>query len=118
MTVQLKDWLGDELTRNKENGELYVALMKRAVGKLAPGCRVDVLIGHHLTFELDGDIKTENEVPSADCLMFDHDLMTAAFGEAALGIMKDLSQLPCGKRDDFLREVLYLTEQEEGWAAA
>lgn len=104
----LKDWLGYELGRNKEHSDLYVALLKKALTKLAKGQRAEVLIGHHITFELgaDGqslDITTENEIPSADCLMFDHDIMTAVFGDVALTIMRELAGRPCQERDAALK---------------
>lgn len=103
----LKDWLGYELGRNKEHSDLYVALLKKALTKLAKGQRAEVLIGHHITFELgaDGqslDITTENEIPSADCLMFDHDIMTAVFGKWAVPLMQTLAAEPCSGRDAIL----------------
>lgn len=104
----LKDWLGYELGRNKAHSDLYVALLKKALTKLAKGQRAEVLIGHHITFELgqEGeslDITTENEIPSADCLMFDHDIMTAVFGGAAGAIMVQLALKPCQERDAALK---------------
>lgn len=95
----MKDYLGFENARNKRNAATYEKLMKKALKHDA--CAV--LIGHHLTFELDGDLQTENEIPSADCLMFDHDLMTAAFGERAVPIMRHLASLPCDVRDSTLK---------------
>lgn len=97
----MKDYLGFENARNKRNAATYEKLMKKALKHDA--CAV--LIGHHLTFELDGDLETENEIPSADCLMFDHDLMTAAFGpDRAVSIMRYLASLPCDMRDVVLKE--------------
>ena len=96
----MKDYLGFENDRNKRNAKLYERLIKRAIG---PGTEVAVLIGHHLTFELNGDLATENEIPSADCLMFDHDLMTKVFGQArAVNIMRSLASVPCDQRDHLL----------------
>lgn len=96
--IEVKEWLGSELHRNKHNAVLYVALVKRALHQLT-GQEVQVLIGHHITFELDGRIETENEIPSADCLMFDHTIMGALFGEQAIGIMVELVKVPCDQRD-------------------
>lgn len=100
--ADVKDWLGNELARNKRNADMYVPMIQRAVHKLT-GKHVQVLIGHHLTFELDSDINTENEIPSADCLMFDHTLMGAVFGVASGAIMRSLAAVPCEKRDELLR---------------
>lgn len=105
--ANLKDWLGYELGRNKEHSDLYVKLLKKAIAKLSPESRCEVLIGHHITFELgaDGkelDIATENEIPSADCLMFDHDIMEAVFGKWAVPLMQTLAAEPCSGRDKLL----------------
>ena len=116
--AQLKDWLGYELGRNKANSDLYVKLLKKAIGKLSQGSRVEVLIGHHITFELgDGtkelDINTENEIPSADCLMFDHDIMDAVFGRMAIPLMIALAGAPCGERDVILGKAFAALEKSE-----
>lgn len=108
----VKDWLGDELARNKRNADLYVPLIQRAVHALT-GKHVDVLIGHHLTFELDHDLTTENEIPSADCLMFDHQLMGAVFGNHTLGLMANLAILPVKERDEALRRALAALDRGE-----
>lgn len=102
--MAFKDYLGFENQRNKENADLYTRLIRAAIGK---DRNVAVLIGHHLTFELDGDLDTENEIPSADCLMFDHDLMRAVFGpERYINIMRDLASVPCDQRDAMLRQFM------------
>lgn len=106
-TTQVKDWLGAEHARNKEHADLYIGIIRKAIHKLT-GQRVEVLIGHHLTFETgacgaDLDISTENEIPSADCLMFDHTIMNAVFGEDAVPLMIELASVPCEERDELLR---------------
>ena len=95
--TNIKDYLGYENARNKTHAQLYVAVLRTALGEGSA-----VLIGHHLTFELDGNIDTENEVPSADCLMFDHDIMKAVFGKGALPLMVALATRPCEQRDELL----------------
>lgn len=94
---QIKDFLGSENARNKRHAALYSAILKAAIGKC------DVLIGHHLTFEINGDLETENEIPSADCLMFDHGIMGAVFGDRAVAIMQHLAATPCDSRDEVLQ---------------
>jgi hypothetical protein len=101
-----KDWLGFENNRNKRNAALYERLIKRAIGAE----HVAVLIGHHLTFEINGDLSTENEVPSADCLMFDHFLMGRVFGKHALNIMRNLASVDCEARDTMLDGYLRMAE--------
>jgi hypothetical protein len=91
----MKDFLGSENARNHRNAALYSALIKRACGQ------VQIMIGHHLTFE--GDSQPENEIPSADCLLFDHDLMGKVFGDRAVSIMQHLAATPCESRDEVLQ---------------
>lgn len=92
----MKDWLSWENDRNKRFAALYVGIMKRAFEK------PEVIIGHHLTFELNEDLNTENEIPSADTLMFDHYIMTKVFGDQAISIMHHLAATPCESRDAVL----------------
>ena len=99
----MKDYLGFENARNKQHAALYERLMKQAIGGTAP---VSVLIGHHLTFEIGGELQTENEIPSADCLIFDHDFMGKVFGSNAIAVMRDLASVDVDHRDDLL--VYYL----------
>lgn len=98
----LKDWLSTENARNKRFAGLYVGIMKKAFGVVTQK-EPEVLIGHHLTFELNGDLETENEIPSADCLMFDHYIMTQVFGNRAVDIMQHLAATPCESRDEVLQ---------------
>ncbi len=93
----MKDYLGSENARNKQHAALYTAMMKAAFGSNAA-----VLIGHHLTFELNGDIATENEIPSADTMIFDHDVMGAIFGARSIAIMQELAATPVEQRDALL----------------
>lgn len=98
---KVKDFLGYENTRNKKHADMYVRMLRHAYGQ-----DVAVLIGHHLTFEFDGDITTENEIPAADTLIFDHEIMGRIFGRAALGIMAALAQRPAETRDELLASYL------------
>lgn len=104
----VKDYLGYENARNKKHAATYEKLLRIAL--LQEGAKVDVLIGHHICFEIDGDLTTENEIPSADCLMFDHDLMSRVFGGDAMQIMMHLAKNPVGERD-FLLSV-YLEQRQ------
>jgi len=95
--VSMKDYLEFESARNKSNASLYVSIMKHAFGD-----RADILIGHHLCFEISGDLATENEIPSADTMMFDHNVMTSVFGDRAISIMQHLAAIPAESRDRVL----------------
>jgi hypothetical protein len=98
----VKDFLGYENARNKKNAALYTKVMQ-----LAMGGNTAILIGHHLCFESNNDINTENEIPSADTLLFDHDIMKAVFGaERYLSVMQHLAFTHGDNRDLVLQEYL------------
>lgn len=109
----MKDYLGFENARNKHHAAVYTKLMRLGLGHAADHV-VAVLIGHHLTFEVNGDLETENEIPSADCLIFDHDIMGKVFGKWAVPLMQSLAAVPCEQRDDMLAAALEHLAIEEG----
>lgn len=98
----MKDYLTYENHRNKKNAAMFTAMMKAC----APEQTMHVLIGHHLTFELCGKDAMSNEVPSADCLMFDHEIMFKLFGAHAIPVMQRLVSVPADRRDDLLSAFL------------
>jgi hypothetical protein len=98
----MKDYLGTENARNKEHAQLYADIIRTAFGD-----EQDVLVGHHLTFETHGDINTENEIPAADTLMFDHDVMHRVFGGNAHVVMTELANTPTEERDAVLARWFY-----------
>lgn len=101
----MKDYLSSENARNKEHAEAYTRLLHRAFGGESGSCAI--MIGHHLTFELNGDLKTENEIPSADTMMFDHEIMVKVFGPAwAMNVMTALARTPVTDRDKVLTAAL------------
>lgn len=99
----MKDYLGYENKRNKDHAELYVRMIQKA---FADEGNCEVLIGHHVTFEVNGVLSSENEIPSADTMMFDHDIMTRVFGTRAFAIMAILAATPCNGRDMILFRAL------------
>lgn len=102
----LKNYLVYEDERNQRNHRLYERMLRRAFG----GADVTVLIAHHLNFMTEGMDKPV-EIPSADTLMFDHDIMTRVFGHSrAHEIMRQLATVPCDMRDDVLES--HLAEME------
>lgn len=80
-------FLGGEGKRNRANADLYHAMLCMAWGDC------EVIVGHHVNFQFDGDLSTEDEIPSADCLLFDHDIMQAVFGQDALPLMAEIATL-------------------------
>ena len=108
-----KYYLQAENDRNTRHGLLFIALIKRAFG-------VDEVTfpGHHFVFDHAADmqalnIATMNEIPSADTLLFDHPIMTAVFGDRALGIMARISQEPAETRDALVQRELDLLDAAE-----
>lgn len=106
----VKEYLSFEQARNRKHATLYERLLKRAF----PGRDETVMVGHHIGFEFSGDIATENEIPSADCLLFDHDIMGACFGGHAQHMMISLAQMKPGEREDFVLQWLDSLEKVEG----
>lgn len=105
--MAVKDYLSSENARNKAQAALFTEMIKLAFGK-----EEQVIIGHHLTFESGGNLETENEIPSADTLMFCHDLMHRVFGVGAIPIMRDLASVPAGERDARLADYLNTQKRE------
>lgn len=99
----MKDYLAYENSRNKTNHELYQRFIRKAVGADA-----DVLVVHHVTYKRPGH--EPNEIPSADTMMFCHDLMEAVFGDYAMSVMSHLARTPAEMRDDLLGR--YLSDVE------
>lgn len=94
----MKNYLESELARNHTNKHLYERLLKIAVA----GCSVEV--GHHVTIHL-GD-EDGNEIPSADAVLFDHDIMQKVFGHSYMSVMLTLASTPTDKRDSVLAAIM------------
>jgi hypothetical protein len=101
-----KYWLSYENDRNTHHGMIFIEIIKRAF-------RTDevVMVGHHFVFEPESamrklNLRKLNEIPSADTMLFDHDIMTAVFGEGAIPLMIEMAKVPCDKRDDIVRAAL------------
>jgi hypothetical protein len=95
----MKDYLVYENNRNHVNHEVQTELVKRAFGKTC-----DVLVAHHITFERVG--QEPIEIPSADTLIFDHDIMGHIFGVNAYALMKELAMAPSAYREPILKREL------------
>jgi hypothetical protein len=98
----MKDYLTVETDRNKVHAALYSRLLRKAFGH-----DTEVLVGHHFCFQdpVPG-IGSENEIPSADTVIFDHEIMTACFGDDAVRVMQELAAVPCESRDMVLQELV------------
>jgi hypothetical protein len=91
-----------ENDRNATSSPLFKAILKEAYGVQ------DVIIGHHLIYvkedkRADGFVyQIVEEVPSADALIFDHDIAKRIWGENFLPVLARLSAEPVATRDKLL----------------
>lgn len=91
-------YLSGEGKRNRHNADLFQALLCQSWGL---GC--SVMTGHHVAFLFDGDLATEDEVPSADCLLFDLEIMGEVFGTERDAILHAIVTMPRGDRENYVR---------------
>lgn len=99
--LQLQDWISSEIERNKKYAGLFERLVKRACGE-----NCDVLVGHHIVIERHGDIQSETEIPSADSLLFNRELMHAVFGPLTDPLLDIIVTLGPGHREQVVQEWL------------
>jgi hypothetical protein len=96
-----------ENDRNGENAELYKAIIREAFGV------TDVICGHHLVYQVedkraDGFTYTfVEEIPSADTLIFDHDVAKKIWGPDFKRILGMLALTPIADRDKLLADLYY-----------
>jgi hypothetical protein len=95
-----------ENDRNAENSDLYKAIIRECYGV------EDVIIAHHLVYVTkevrDGfEYQIVEEVPSADCLIFDHDVAERVWGPNFKDVLVKLALEPIKTRDKVLRELYY-----------
>lgn len=95
---KFKDFLQFENQRNHDDHITFNRFLQKAVGPC------EVLVAHHIVF-LVGD-EEPNEIPSADALMFNPELMGAVFGEKAMGIMLTLAHRIPELRGKVLKDFL------------
>lgn len=94
-------YLSGEGKRNRANADLFQALLCLAWGD---GCTV--ITGHHVSFLFDGDLSTEDEVPSADTVLFDHHIMARVFPDDYRQIMQKLAPAPRYERENIVRKLV------------
>lgn len=94
-----------ENQRNAQSADLFKAIIKEAKGV------TDVIIAHHLVCVVSEEGKDHftytivQEIPSADTLIFDHDIMSTIFGVSYKEVMKELACEPVESRDKLLRKL-------------
>lgn len=96
-----------ENDRNAENTKLFSDIIKEAY-------EVDqVIVAHHLVYvKQDTDpngfkIQIVEEIPSADSLIFDHEVAEKIWGPDFLKILADLATTPLPQRDEKLASLYY-----------
>lgn len=93
-----------ENDRNSENAATYKAIIREAYGV------TDVICAHHLVYvkveNRDGfDFQVVEEVPSADTLIFDHDVALKIWGDDFQHHLIQLALEPIATRDALLTEM-------------
>lgn len=106
-------YLSGEGKRNRANADLFQAMLLIAWGE---GC--SVITGHHVSFLFDGDLSTEDEIPSADCLLFDHDVMGTLFPGDYQEIMATIAPLGRYERENVVRRLMIARHPECGLSPA
>lgn len=91
-------YLSGEGKRNRHNADLFQALLC-----IAWGDNCSVMTGHHVAFLFDGDLTTEDEIPSADTLLFDLEIMGAVFGQERDAMLQHIALLPREEREAVVR---------------
>jgi hypothetical protein len=96
-----------ENDRNSENHDLYKAIIREVFGV------TDVICGHHLVYQIeekraDGFTYTYvQEIPSADALIFDHDVARKLWGPGFMTNLVHLACEPVATRDKMLAALFY-----------
>jgi hypothetical protein len=95
-----------ENDRNAENSELYKAMIRECFGVS------DVIIAHHLVYvtseKRDGfEYQIVEEIPSADTLIFDHDIAKKIWGDGFRDVLVKLALEPPETRDRLCAELYY-----------
>lgn len=94
-----------ENDRNAENADLYKAIIREAYGVK------DVIIAHHLVYvkeekRADGfNYQIVEEVPSADSLIFDHEVAKKIWGPTYRLALSRLALEPIETRDKLLSDM-------------
>jgi hypothetical protein len=90
----------DENERNARNSALYDAIIRTVFEGVT-----QFAAGHHLMFQTADGV---NEYPSADTLIFDHDVAKKVFGEEHyINALERLAGEPVETRDNLLFKLFY-----------
>lgn len=103
MLEHAKYYLQAENDRNTHHGQVFIDILKRAFG-----FDEVIMVGHHFVFEpaeamKNLDLAHLNEIPSADTIIFDHDIMKEVFGDNFMQVIHECADVPCDQRDAVLK---------------
>lgn len=96
-----------ENDRNAKYRDLFTDIMKEAFDTK------QVIVAHHLVYVAvdkrpDGfEYQIVEEIPSADTLIFDHDIAQKIWGPQWKGVLRELVSYPVEERDQRLHDLYY-----------
>lgn len=91
-------FLGGEGKRNRHNAGLFCQMLFQAWGDC------DVIVGHHINFLFDKNLETEDEIPAADTLLFDHAIMGCLFGDKMPDVLAHIAVLGPYARERYVAQ--------------
>jgi hypothetical protein len=94
-------YLPGEGKRNRSNADLFLLMLCIAWEE---DCQV--MTGHHIGFMFDADLSTQDEIPAADTLLFDHEVMAQLFPQDYQEVMLHLATLRRYERENYIRKLL------------
>jgi hypothetical protein len=102
-----------ENDRNADSRELFKAIIREVYNV------TDVIVAHHLTYvavdHRDGfDYQIVEEIPSADALIFDHDVARKLWGAKWQSVLTRLALEPVATRDKLLARLYYARPSVQG----
>jgi hypothetical protein len=96
-----------ENDRNSENSALFKDIIRECFGVH------DVICGHHLVYQIEDKrpdgftYQVVEEIPSADALIFDHDVAKKLWGITWQSVLTMLVLEPAERRDALLAKLYY-----------
>lgn len=101
-----------ENDRNRDCSQCFKDIIREAFKV------TDVIVAHHLTYvqdeqREDGSYEIVEEIPSADALIFDHDIALKIWGADFKPVLMQLACEPVSSRDALLQKLYYGRVQHE-----
>jgi hypothetical protein len=111
-----------ENDRNADSSELFKAIIREAFEV------TDVIVAHHIVYvkterrqdpgkdglpPMEYDFQLVEEVPSADTLIFDHDIAARIWGPDFKDVLVKLALEPIATRDRLLADLYYARQQKQ-----